>query len=109
MIGAGGRARGDTVALAAVAGGDLVVSRSRPGPEVGPMDKRRTGAREPYKMLAVAILRRALVEAMAGSVEARAWLLSDPLAAYLADALDVERSALIRAVAASTAGGARDG
>ena len=67
------------------------------------MKERHTGAREPYRQLAAAILRRALTEAMAGNVEARTWLLGDPLAAYLGDALDLDRAAVIRAVCASTA------
>ena len=98
-----------TAAVAGGAGGALVVSRSRPAVEVGAMDKRRTGPREPYKLLALAIIRRAMVEAMAGNVEARAWLLGDPLAAYLGDALDLDRARLIRAVCASTRGNGRDG
>jgi len=108
---AGGRARGDTMALAAAVavGGALVGTCSRPALEVGAMDKRHTGAREPYKLLALAIIRRALTEAMAGNLEARRWLLSDPLAAYLGDALDLDRARLIRAVCASTNGGRRDG
>ena len=100
---AGGRARGgDTVtaAVAGGAGGALVVSRSRPAVEV---DKCHKGAQRPYRLLAAAIVQRAMVEAMAGNIEARRWLLSDPLAAYLGDALDLDRARLIRAVCASTA------
>ena len=83
---------------AAVAGGALVVSRSRPAVEVGPMKERHTGAQQPYRLLALAIVRRAMVEAMAGSVEARRWLLSDPFGRYLCDVLDLDRARVIRAV-----------
>jgi len=92
-----------TAAVVGGAGGDLVVSRSRPAVEVGPMKERHTGPREPYRLLAAAIVRRALTEAMAGNLEARRWLLSDPLARYLCDVLDLSRARLIRAVCASTA------
>jgi len=73
------------------------------------MKERHTGSQQPYRLLALAIIRRALTEAMAGNVEARTWLLGDPLAAYLGDALDLDRARLIRAVCASTNGGRRDG
>ena len=41
--------------------------------------------------------------------EARRWLLSDPFAAYLCAAVDLDRAAVIRTVAASTRGPGRDG
>ena len=67
------------------------------------MDERHTGPREPYRLLALAIIRRAMVEAMAGNLEARRWLLSDPFGQYLCDTLDLDRARVIRAVCASTA------
>ena len=71
-------------------------------------DKHR-GHTDPWRALAAGILHRAVLDARYGDVGARAWLIGDPVARGLADALDVERSALIRAVAASTNGGRRDG
>ena len=88
---------------AAVAGGALVVSRSGPALEVGAMDKRHTGSQQPYRLLALAIIYRATLDARRGDVDARRWLLSDPLAAYLCAAVDLDRAAVIRAVCASTA------
>ena len=77
------------------AGGAQIVSRSGPALEAG---KRHTGAQRPYRLLAAAIVRRAMVEAMAGNLEARRWLLSDPFGRYLADVLDLDRARVIRAV-----------
>ena len=70
------------------------------------MDKRHTGTREPFRLLALAIIYRATLDARRGDVSARRWLLSDPLARYLCDVLDLSRARLIRAVCASTAAGA---
>ena len=105
-----------TAAVAGGAGGALVVtcsilrSISRVGKGSksvgGALEKRHTGTREPFRLLALAIIYRATLDARRGDVEARRWLLSDPWAAYLCDVLDLSRARLIRAVCASTAAGA---
>ena len=88
--------------MSAGTGGGLVVSRSRPGRVE--VDKRHTGAREPFRLLALAIVYRAALDARKGDVDARRWLLSDPWAAYLCAAVDLPRSAVLRAVISSTRG-----
>ena len=64
---------------------------------------------EGARALATRLLADAVRDAKRGDVASRVWLLSDPVARSLADALGVSRSAVLRAVVESTAAGARDG
>ena len=74
----------------------------------GAMRDKHHGPADPWRALGVAVIQRAVRDAQRGDVGARSWLVGDPLARSLADALGVSRSAVIRAVVEST-NGAGDG